>query len=374
MVNTEKLTSETPKQKTLKNKAIFVFFIIIMCSGIYVFLKSTFAQIPTSLNFQEKGAEEITFSTEELEKKIKKLKEEIALLRHFFLNCASISFNRDLYFGLSGQDVKCLQVILNLYSLETKVAESGDGSLGQETEYFGVKTREAVIKFQNLHKEEILFPLGLFHGTGYVGPKTRAILNNILETFPKTKFNSLENLIQELEKIKNNLSGKISEKLQSINEKKPEPSPTLQSTPIPSQTFSPISSSFRRTNFQPSPRNNCGQVPVGEQVYTISTKTNPRFVEVIINPINISSGGLQTVRTKIYDPQGNPITHVEGQGILDNTITPFVLHLIEGNEVNGVWEGTWQAPEDFCLKYQISLTATSASGKNSVTLTLLTFP
>lgn len=89
-------------------------------------------------------------------------------------------FIRDLKLGDKGEDVKMLQKILNSDG-ENRVALSGFGSPGQETLYFGPLTRVAVLKFQEKYSSEILYPLGLFTPTGYVGPKTRAKLNMLLE-------------------------------------------------------------------------------------------------------------------------------------------------------------------------------------------------
>jgi spore germination protein YaaH/peptidoglycan hydrolase-like protein with peptidoglycan-binding domain len=74
--------------------------------------------------------------------------------------------SRDLELGDIGEDVRILQSILNKEGFV--IAPSGLGSPGAETNFFGAKTKEAVIKYQ--------LAKGLTPAVGYVGPKTRASL------------------------------------------------------------------------------------------------------------------------------------------------------------------------------------------------------
>ncbi|MEZ4104009.1 MAG: peptidoglycan-binding protein [Candidatus Paceibacterota bacterium] len=88
------------------------------------------------------------------------------------------SFNTNFYIGMEHPDVVRLQRYLN--SNGFIVAPYGDGSLGNETTYYGAKTAAAVARFQEAHKSEILVPNDLVRGNGLFYPSTRAVLNRIL--------------------------------------------------------------------------------------------------------------------------------------------------------------------------------------------------
>jgi len=89
---------------------------------------------------------------------------------------SSGSFTKGLKVGQSDPDIKMLQEVLNR-DPDTMIAESGAGSSGNETSYFGSLTQKAVGKFQE--KYGITTPEDSAYG--YVGPKTRTKLNELMQ-------------------------------------------------------------------------------------------------------------------------------------------------------------------------------------------------
>lgn len=83
-------------------------------------------------------------------------------------------FTRALAPGRTHSDVKRLQKLLNS-DPTTRIAETGVGSPGSETEYFGALTTKAIQKFQV--KYGVASPGTA--GYGNLGPKTRAKLQEI---------------------------------------------------------------------------------------------------------------------------------------------------------------------------------------------------
>jgi len=81
------------------------------------------------------------------------------------------TFTQDLELGIVSEDVRSLQKFLNTHGFF--IADSGVGSDGNETNYFGPATQTQVIEFQKTY--------GIVPASGYVGPKTRAKIQEILE-------------------------------------------------------------------------------------------------------------------------------------------------------------------------------------------------
>jgi peptidoglycan hydrolase-like protein with peptidoglycan-binding domain len=84
-------------------------------------------------------------------------------------------FSKVLRAQMTHPDVKELQKYLNQNGFV--LAQSGNGSPGNETDYFGALTQHALIKFQNAHAVEILQPIGLSIGTGLFGQMTMKFIN-----------------------------------------------------------------------------------------------------------------------------------------------------------------------------------------------------
>src|SRR3989344_1095136 len=85
------------------------------------------------------------------------------------------TFTRDLFMGVSsGADVKCLQQYLN--SVGNTVSTSGAGSPGNETTFFGSRTKAAVAEWQQEN--------GVTPTAGYFGARSRAKYNQIGGTPP----------------------------------------------------------------------------------------------------------------------------------------------------------------------------------------------
>jgi len=97
-----------------------------------------------------------TLSVTDLEQQVAQLQAQAAAL-------AGLSFTRDLKMGATGNDVRELQKFLN--NAGFRVAESGSGSPGNETSYFGRATQSALSRYQK--------SVGL-PATGFFGPMSRS--------------------------------------------------------------------------------------------------------------------------------------------------------------------------------------------------------
>ncbi len=81
-------------------------------------------------------------------------------------------FEQNLKFGDQGEEVMWLQNALQEEGFTIFTNE-------KQEKLFSYSTASAVVGFQEKYASEILQPLELEHGTGYVGPRTRAKLNDL---------------------------------------------------------------------------------------------------------------------------------------------------------------------------------------------------
>jgi len=145
----------------------------------------------------------------------------------FYANAETVTpaFVMNLSRGSSGPQVLALQKVLNQDPV-TRVASAGPGSPGNETNYFGSLTVAAVIRFQEKYAGDVLAPVGLSKGSGYVGPSTRAKLMNTLSggmaatnpaTAPTTIATSspADYLVKDTEKIDIYTGDKMVESIQN---------------------------------------------------------------------------------------------------------------------------------------------------------------
>ena len=83
------------------------------------------------------------------------------------ITTSKFKFTHDLKFGMTDIDIKELQEYLNAKGFV--ISKTGNGSPGKESTYFGLKTQNALIKFQKANK--------ITPAKGYFGAKTRAVVN-----------------------------------------------------------------------------------------------------------------------------------------------------------------------------------------------------
>lgn len=116
--------------------------------------------------------EEIIARISAIKSLIVQLQVQLAKLTGSQTSCQTITQN--LYFGMNDNfQVRCLQEFLQFQGQDIYPE-------GLITGNFYTATQKAVIRFQEKYASEILSPVGESRGTGYVGPSTRAKINQLL--------------------------------------------------------------------------------------------------------------------------------------------------------------------------------------------------
>ena len=119
--------------------------------------------------------EELTAQINSLLSTITSLQAQLAGISGGTTTTGSYNFTLNHSQGDEGGEVMDIQKFLNAKGFT--VSTSGAGSPGNESSYFGAKTKAAVVAFQNANAATVLAPVGLSAGTGYWGPSSRAAAN-----------------------------------------------------------------------------------------------------------------------------------------------------------------------------------------------------
>ena len=136
----------------------------------FQFFWSASSEAPSEEN--ETLIQELLDTIEALKAEIARLQTQIAELLGQETYCGS--FKNNLYYGMMrSSEVNCLQQFLKDQGGEIYPE-------GLVTGNFLLLTQAAVIRFQEKYATDILAPLDLEKGTGFVGPKTRAKINELL--------------------------------------------------------------------------------------------------------------------------------------------------------------------------------------------------
>lgn len=129
----------------------------------------TFSATPRTQEQEQILINQLLAQIEFLTKEIAKLQAKLAML--LGADCTNISSN--LFLGMKGGEVTCLQEFLKAQGPEIYPE-------GLVTGNFGPLTFNAVIRFQEKYAGDILTPVNLLKGSGYVGAFTRAKINALL--------------------------------------------------------------------------------------------------------------------------------------------------------------------------------------------------
>ena len=139
----------------------------------YLFSWKASAVAKTKEELEKEERERLLAQIEFLKKQIAALQAQIDAILGKKTTCQKIENN--LYFGImNNSEVSCLQQFLKNQGLEIYPE-------GLITGNFLLLTKNAVVRFQEKYADEILTPLRLNEGTGFVGEKTRVKINQLLK-------------------------------------------------------------------------------------------------------------------------------------------------------------------------------------------------
>jgi len=122
---------------------------------------------------EQKETERLRQRVAELQQRVEELLKKLEEQEQQKQKYACVEITNNLKVGMRNEQVKCLQQFLKDQGKDIYPE-------GLVTGYFGPLTKQAVIRFQEAHQQQILAPWSLQNGTGYVGRTTKEQINEMM--------------------------------------------------------------------------------------------------------------------------------------------------------------------------------------------------
>lgn len=117
---------------------------------------------------------------------------------------------------------------------------------------------------------------------------------------------------------------------------------------------------------KPKPSRSPKPIPHGNKDFSISQsdKSAPQMRSGQISPFDPEIGSKQSISVKVVHTK--PVVKVMGLLNTDNSqIGPVEFKLVEGNNLDGTWQGEWQVDDSYLYTYVLRLNAVDNNGKES---------
>ena len=118
----------------------------------------------------------------------------------------------------------------------------------------------------------------------------------------------------------------------------------------------------------PTPKPN--PIPHGTKGFSVSSNNpGPTMGRGTIDPYDPEIGSSQSIYIEVFDT-AYPVTSVNITLQTDHESNTHPMTLTSGTTGNGTWSANWVVSDTYNYTYKATLTAVSASGTNSVSITL----